>query len=446
IILISSEKIKEVMADIQTKTTMKEFPTNDKANYYSGITCIMVNGKRAYELKGKFLDDLRDNAFSGTMKKTRNDYEGVADAEFSNVKEANNDDEQETAKIFRIKTNLFDYKTPLCTEFEEFNFLLKPWSEDGVPYEIYDHICEPFRFKNGKAKWPTCNSNEDKFCNGGELPGMVRVSCMTCFQDYEWYNELADGNLKEEALKCSLEKKSTKLMKYQSSGILYVCCSRAVIMEYLVKISKKACILEHKRRHLKKLTLTSYTPYPSRKIRRIFPCTSQKTTKIQDQYTLRWTRAGDPGDQRQGIFDEDVVDHIAKVLELLDLIKIPGVDSHRLRMKVFPLSLVEDARQWWINEGGGKITTWEELVEKFFCKDGEDEMLDEGDNLGIDLLEFISRVNSSFENHMKVDGRTKKVLFHSWMNGSWNKRRLDNNILSNKEWKESDYGIFKAHD
>ncbi|GJT68559.1 hypothetical protein Tco_1020039 [Tanacetum coccineum] len=138
------------------------------------------------------------------------------------------------------------------------------------------------------------------------------------------------------------------------------------------------------------------------------------------------------------MFDEEVVDHIAKVLELLDLIKIPGVDSHRLRMKDFPLSLADDARQWWINKGEGKITTWEEQVEKFFCKfypeshNNEDEMLDEGDNWGIDPLEFISR-----------------------MNGSWNKRRIDNSILSNKEWKESNYGnplntttnsFFKAHD
>ncbi|GJT32537.1 hypothetical protein Tco_0922956 [Tanacetum coccineum] len=46
-----------------------------------------------------------------------------------------------------------------------------------------------------------------------------------------------------------------------------------------------------------------------------------------------------------GMFDEDVVDYIAKVLELLDLIKILSVDSHRLRMKVFPLSLADDARQ-----------------------------------------------------------------------------------------------------
>ncbi|GJW80161.1 hypothetical protein Tco_0144136 [Tanacetum coccineum] len=210
----------------------------------------MVNGKRAYELKGKFLDDLRDNAFSVTngedavehieyflkivdpinlsnvnYERLRlfvfsislvgnarecNDQERVVDEEFSDAKEANNDNKQETAKIFRIETNFFNYETPLCIEFKEYNFLLKvdlelfthnveraktyedyenelndeleePWPEDGVPYEICDQICEPFRFKNGKAKWPTCNSNKDGFYNGGELPGMVRVGYMTYF-------------------------------------------------------------------------------------------------------------------------------------------------------------------------------------------------------------------------------------------------------------------------
>ncbi|GJQ91176.1 hypothetical protein Tco_0002315 [Tanacetum coccineum] len=127
---------------------------------------------------------------------------------------------------------------------------------------------------------------------------------------------------------------------------------------------------------------------------------------------------------------------------MIDLIYIPGVDSHQLRMKIFPLSLADDAKQWWINEGEGKITVWEELVEKFFCKfypdsyDGEEEMLD-GDNWGIDPLEFISRVNSSFDKHMKMDGRTKKVLFHAWMNGSWNKRRMDDSILSSNNNTES---------
>ncbi|GJW04791.1 hypothetical protein Tco_1563647 [Tanacetum coccineum] len=54
---------------------------------------------------------------------------------------------------------------------------------------------------------------------------------------------------------------------------------RRLIMEYLVKICKKERILELKRRHLKINVLTSNTPYPSRKIRRICACTSQKTTK-----------------------------------------------------------------------------------------------------------------------------------------------------------------------
>ncbi|GJU64530.1 hypothetical protein Tco_1246365, partial [Tanacetum coccineum] len=110
----------------------------------------------------------------------------------------------------------------------------------------------------------------------------------------------------------------------------------------------------------------------------------------------------------QGTYNEDVVEHIAK-----------------------------------ISEGDEKITTWEELVEKFFCRfypesyDGEDEMLDEGEKWGIDPLEFLSNVNTAFKNHKKFDGRTQKVIFHSWMNGNWNKRYVDNNTSSNNEWKES---------
>ncbi|GJQ97721.1 hypothetical protein Tco_0008860 [Tanacetum coccineum] len=45
---------------------MKGFATNDQADYYSRITSITVNEKNAYKLKGKFLDDLHKNAFSGT--------------------------------------------------------------------------------------------------------------------------------------------------------------------------------------------------------------------------------------------------------------------------------------------------------------------------------------------------------------------------------------------
>ncbi|GKC96243.1 hypothetical protein Tco_1161685 [Tanacetum coccineum] len=174
------------MADIKTKTTMEEFATEDQANYYSWITSITVNGKNDYELKGKFLDDLRDNAFSGT-----NGEDAIEHIEYffkivDPINLANVDPELFTYDIERTKT-YEDY------EYESNNDLDESWPENGVPYEICDHICEPFRFKNGETKWLTCNSNEDGFCNGGELSGMVRVDYMTYFQDHEWYNDLMDG-------------------------------------------------------------------------------------------------------------------------------------------------------------------------------------------------------------------------------------------------------------
>ncbi|GJW89539.1 hypothetical protein Tco_0164879 [Tanacetum coccineum] len=59
-----------------------------------------------------------------------------------------------------------------------------------------------------------------------------------------------------------------------------------VIMEYLVKISKKARILELKRRHLKITVLTSNTSYPTRKIRCICACTSQRPQGNKDEYAV----------------------------------------------------------------------------------------------------------------------------------------------------------------
>nr|GEY30603.1 hypothetical protein [Tanacetum cinerariifolium] len=63
-------------------------------------------------------------------------------------------------------------------------------------------------------------------------------------------------------------------------------------MEYLVKISKKARILELKQRHLRITVLTSNTSYPSRKIHRIYACTSQKTRKETRSPRRVTTRGG----------------------------------------------------------------------------------------------------------------------------------------------------------
>ncbi|GJV85349.1 hypothetical protein Tco_1525247 [Tanacetum coccineum] len=113
-----------------------------------------------------------------------------------------------------IDTNIFDYETPLCSTFNEFNYLLKvdldfltkdiiwfktyedykddwiyEWNKD-VPW-VYDklwldngiwkeptpvkHSCKPFYYKTGCSEWPTCN--------------------------LEWYEALEDSKLKDEALR-----------------------------------------------------------------------------------------------------------------------------------------------------------------------------------------------------------------------------------------------------
>nr|GEZ78596.1 hypothetical protein [Tanacetum cinerariifolium] len=127
----------------------------------------------------------------------------LSNEEVSDFNDENNNDEQEIDEIFRIETNLFETPTKTYEDYENKlnDELGEPWSNDGVPYKICDHICEPLRFKNRKTKWPTCNSNDDGFCNGGELPGMIQVGYMTYFQVYEWYDELTDSSLKEKAMK-----------------------------------------------------------------------------------------------------------------------------------------------------------------------------------------------------------------------------------------------------
>ncbi|GJX17686.1 hypothetical protein Tco_0218518 [Tanacetum coccineum] len=82
----------------------------------------------------------------------------------------------------RSDTDLFPLDIHKIKTYEEYELnnnmtgdLDEPWSDNGVPYQLCDHICEPFLFNNGKTKWPTCSSDIDGFCNGGELPGMVRV-------------------------------------------------------------------------------------------------------------------------------------------------------------------------------------------------------------------------------------------------------------------------------
>ncbi|GKD31486.1 hypothetical protein Tco_1242264 [Tanacetum coccineum] len=160
------------------------------------------------KIQGTFLVKIRDNTFNGTIGENAIKYsqsswplktKGVSQDRFR-------------LSVFPISlagTTGEWFKKDCIGTYEEHEYELnnnitrdleEPWSEYGVPYQLCDHICKPYRYKNRMVKWPTCSADIDRFCNGGELPRMVRVGCMTYLQNHQWYDELTDGVLKEEAL------------------------------------------------------------------------------------------------------------------------------------------------------------------------------------------------------------------------------------------------------
>ncbi|GJR03635.1 reverse transcriptase domain-containing protein [Tanacetum coccineum] len=139
-----------------------------------------------------------------------NDEEVLTDEELFDLKGEILSEGDKIAEIFRIETDIFDFETPLCEAFKEFNYLLKidvvVFTKDipgfkTEPIDDIDHVCKPIHFKSGHTQWPTCNWKEEGCCNRGDLPAIIRIGSNIHFQDYEWYEGLKDGELKEEALK-----------------------------------------------------------------------------------------------------------------------------------------------------------------------------------------------------------------------------------------------------
>ncbi|GJZ99770.1 hypothetical protein Tco_0672321 [Tanacetum coccineum] len=101
------------------------------------------------------------------------------DNEVELTDEESSDNDDEIAEVFRINTNIFDYETPLCSAFNEFNYLLKfmgRWRRNmddadfGPKSHTVKHPCKPFNYKTRCLEWPTCSWKDDGYCNGGNLP------------------------------------------------------------------------------------------------------------------------------------------------------------------------------------------------------------------------------------------------------------------------------------
>ncbi|GKB70732.1 hypothetical protein Tco_0932144, partial [Tanacetum coccineum] len=70
------------------------------------------------------MDQFTKNALWDYWKEG-DDHEVLTNEAFSDPKETYKDGEHKIAKIFRIETDICDFKTPLCTTFNEINYLLK---------------------------------------------------------------------------------------------------------------------------------------------------------------------------------------------------------------------------------------------------------------------------------------------------------------------------------
>ncbi|GKB20470.1 hypothetical protein Tco_0854393 [Tanacetum coccineum] len=153
---------------------------NDLFTYKVEVTSISCNSV--------IDDDLEDE--------TDDDMGGDDEVELTD--EESFDDEDEIAEVFRINTNIFDYKTPICSAFNDFNYLLKEdpniLIKDITGFKTYDDYKNDWNYEWNKD--PTCSWKEDGYCNGGNLPGTYIIE-----NQLHWYEALDDCELKEEALR-----------------------------------------------------------------------------------------------------------------------------------------------------------------------------------------------------------------------------------------------------
>nr|GEU47137.1 hypothetical protein [Tanacetum cinerariifolium] len=87
-----------------------------------------------------------------------NDEVELYDEESSYPNDENLIDENKVAEIFRIKTNLFDFKTPSCIAFKEFNYLLQIdpgiLTKDIQGFKTYDEYIDDWIYEwNKDVPW-----------------------------------------------------------------------------------------------------------------------------------------------------------------------------------------------------------------------------------------------------------------------------------------------------
>ncbi|GJX62516.1 hypothetical protein Tco_0295416 [Tanacetum coccineum] len=128
------------------------------------------------------------------------------DDELELTDEESSDNEDEVAEVFSINTNIFDFETPMCKAFKEFNYLLQIdpdlLTKDIEGFKTYEKYKDDWIYEwNRDIPWV----DEKPWTDTGvwKEPKPVKHTFRNSlrYQDYEWYEALEDDELKEEALR-----------------------------------------------------------------------------------------------------------------------------------------------------------------------------------------------------------------------------------------------------
>ncbi|GKA30613.1 hypothetical protein Tco_0716918 [Tanacetum coccineum] len=174
-----------------------------KKNFLSDDNEKRMVEKSFLEIQGTFLVKIRDNTFNGIIGENAFKHidnfldvvgplkiKGLSQDRFrlsvipillaGAIETDENDDPDDIADIFKIEGNLFDFETPLCKAFNEFNYLLK------IKTNLFTFNIKGIKtYEEYELNINMTGDLEEPWSDNG---------------DHKWYDELTNGKLKEEAL------------------------------------------------------------------------------------------------------------------------------------------------------------------------------------------------------------------------------------------------------